>query len=103
MEQLMSILIATGILVVVAILASILLAVADKHLQVDGNKDEHIDKIEFYLPSYNCGACGHVNCRQVAKEIVDGTIKDISICKVISKDNANLIKEYCKENNIELN
>ena len=103
MEQLINILIATGILMVVAILASILLAVADKHLQVDGSKDEHIDKIEFYLPSYNCGACGHVNCRQVAKEIVDGKIKDISICKVISEDNAKLIKEYCKENNIEIN
>ena len=56
----------------------------------------------FYLPSYNCGACGHVNCRQVAKEIVEGKIKDIKICKVISKDNSELIKEYCKNNNIEI-
>lgn len=103
MHQVINILIATGILVLVAVLASILLAVADKHLQVDGSKEEHIDKIEFYLPSYNCGACGHVNCKQVAKEIVDGKIKDISICKVISQDNAKLIKDYCKENNIEIN
>jgi Na+-translocating ferredoxin:NAD+ oxidoreductase RNF subunit RnfB len=103
MEQFINVLIATGVLVLVAVLASILLAIADKHLQVDGNKEEYIDKIEFYLPSYNCGACGHVNCRQVAKQIVDGNVKDISICKVISKDNAELIRKYCKENNIEVN
>ena len=85
----------------VAILAALLLAIAENHLSVNDKKEEHIDKIEFYLPSYNCGACGHVNCRQVAKEITEGKIKEVSICKVISEDNARLIKEYCKENNIE--
>jgi Na+-translocating ferredoxin:NAD+ oxidoreductase RNF subunit RnfB len=102
MEELINILIATGVLVVVAILASILLAVAESRLSVNDDKNKHVEKIEFYLPSYNCGACGHVNCRQVAKEIVDGKINDLSICKVISEDNAKLIKEYCKENNIEI-
>ena len=103
MDQVISILIGAGVLTLVAIFASILLAVAESHLEVDSSKEVHIDKIEFYLPSYNCGACGHVNCRQVAKEIVNGNIKEIKICKVISEDNANLIKQYCKENNIEIN
>ena len=101
--MLIKILIETGVLIGVAVLSAILLALAETYLQTEGSKEEHIDKIEFYLPSYNCGACGHVNCRQVAKEIVNGKIKDIKISKVISKDNATLIKEYCKNNNIEIN
>ena len=100
--MLTNILIATGVLTVLAVLAAVLLAIADKYLSVNDRSEEIVDKIEFYLPSYNCGACGHVNCRQVAKEIMEGKIKDVSICKVLSKDNANLIKEYCKENNIEV-
>ena len=103
MEQFLNIVIATSILLVVAILAAVLLAVAANHLKSDDSKEEHVNKIEFYLPSYNCGACGQVNCRQVAKQIVDGKVDDISICKVISKDNAELIKKYCKENNIKIN
>lgn len=97
-----NILIAVGVLTGVAVLAAILLAIAETYLQSSDSNEEHVDKIEFYLPSYNCGACGHVNCRQVAKEIVEGKIKDIKICKVISKDNSELIKEYCKNNNIEI-
>lgn len=97
-----NILIATGVLVLVALLAAVMLAFADARLIPSDNKNEYVDKIEFYLPSYNCGACGHVNCRQVAKKIVDGEIKEISICKVISKDNADLIRAYCKEKNIEI-
>lgn len=102
MEQFIGILIATGIIVLVAVLAAILLAVAETHLVVNDDTEEVIDKIEFYLPSYNCGACGHVNCRQVAKEIVDGKIKEVKVCKVISEDNAKLIVEYCKERNIDI-
>ena len=100
--MLINILIATGVLTLVAVLAAVLLALAERYLSVNDKTEETVDKIEFYLPSYNCGACGHVNCRQVAKEIVEGKIKDLSICKVLSEDNANLIKEYCKENNIEV-
>ena len=102
MSELINILIATGILVLVGILAGVLLAIAQEYLEVNDKSDEHIDKIEFYLPSYNCGACGKVNCRQVAKGIVNGEIKEVKICKVISEDNANLIRAYCKENNIEI-
>mgnify|MGYP003303191226 CR=1 FL=1 len=100
--MLINILISVGILVLVAVLAALLLAVAEHYLQVNDDNELHVDKIEFYLPSYNCGACGHVNCKEVAKAIVDGKIKDVSVCKVITEDNARLIREYCKENNIEI-
>lgn len=102
MEQLIGILVATGIIVLVAVLAAVLLAVAETHLVVNDDVEEATDRIEFYLPSYNCGACGHVNCRQVAKGIVDGKIKEVKVCKVISDDNAKLIVEYCKEHNINI-
>ena len=97
-----NILIAVGIILAVAVLSGLLLAIAQKYLTVNDNSEELVDKIEFYLPSYNCGACGRVNCRQVAKEIVSGKIKDVGVCKVISKENAKLIVDYCKENNIEI-
>lgn len=101
--MLTNILIATGVLTAIAIVMALLLSLSSKYLSVDdNNKDEQIDKIEFYLPSYNCGACGNINCRQVAKKIVDGKIDDVKICKVISEDNANLIREYCKQNNINI-
>lgn len=100
--MLVNILICVGVLTVIAVLAALLLAVSEHYLQVNDDSEQHIEKIEFYLPSYNCGACGHVNCKQVAKGIVEGKITDISICKVITDDNAKLIKEYCKENNIEI-
>ena len=97
-----NILIAVGIITLVAVLAAVLLALAENYLVVNDHTEEAIDKIEFYLPSYNCGACGRVNCRQVAKEIFEGKVKEVSVCKVISKENAKLIVEYCKENNIEI-
>lgn len=100
--MLINILICVGVLVAVSVFAGLLLAVAEHYLRVKDDSQKHIDNIEFYLPSYNCGACGHVNCRQVAKCIVKGEIKDIGICKVITKDNARLVVEYCKENNIEI-
>jgi len=102
MDQFINILIAVGIIVAVALFSGILLALSEHYLVIDNNSEEDVDKIEFYLPSYNCGACGHVNCRQVARGIVDGKIKEVSICKVISQDNAKLIREYCKEKNIEI-
>ena len=102
MDDVLNILVAAGVLTLIAILAAILLAVAKSKLSVDDSSKEHVDKIEFYLPSYNCGACGHVNCRQVAKEMVNGNIKEVSICKVISKENAKLIVDYCKANNIDV-
>ena len=97
-----NILIATAIILAVAVLSGLLLAIAERYLVVDNKDEEIVDKIEFYLPSYNCGACGRVNCRQVAKEIVDGKVKEVSVCKVISEGNAKLIVDYCKENNIEI-
>ena len=102
MEELVNILIATGILTLIAVLAAILLAFAKNKLSVNDKSKEHVDKIEFYLPSYNCGACGHANCRQVAEDMVKGNIKEVSVCKVISKENAKLIVDYCKEHNIDV-
>lgn len=100
--MLINILICIGILVLIAVLAALLLAIAEHYLHVVDDNEVHIDKIEFYLPSYNCGACGYVNCKEVAKAIVSGKINNVNVCKVITEDNAELIKEYCKENNIEI-
>ena len=100
--DIINILIAVSIIVSISIVAAILLAIAENHLVVNDYAEEKVDKIEFYLPSYNCGACGRVNCRQVAKEIVEGKVKEVSVCKVISNENAKLIVDYCKEHDIKI-
>ncbi len=97
-----NILICVGIFVAIALVLALLLALAEHYLQVNDDSEQHVEKIEFYLPSYNCGACGHVNCKEVAKAMVSGKVNSVSICKVISEDNARLIREYCKENNINV-
>ena len=100
--MLINILICVGIFVAIALVSALLLALAEHYLQVNDDSEKHVEKIEFYLPSYNCGACGHVNCKEVAKAMVNGKIGSVNICKVISEDNARLIREYCRENNINV-
>ena len=100
--MLVNILICIGILSVIAVLAALLLAVSEHYLQVNDNEEQHEEKIAELLPGYNCGACGHINCRQFAHSVMCGKVKSIDECRVITKENANVIIEYCKENNIKV-
>lgn len=89
-----NILVAGGVILILAIILGIGLAIANKYFEVED--DNRVEEIEAILPSYNCGACGYVSCEEMAKAILAGEVCDCKACKVISEDNAQKLKEYCK-------
>lgn len=92
--DIINILIAGGVVLVIAIVLAIVLAVANKYFEVE--VDDRVEKIEFILPSYNCGACGYVSCEEMANAILEGKVNAATACKVITEDNAKALREYCK-------
>ena len=89
-----NVLVAGGIIFVIAIVLALGLALANKYFFVE--EDVRKEKIEEILPGYNCGACGYVGCEAMAKAILDGDVDSVKACKVISKDSAEKLKKYCK-------
>ena len=89
-----NIIVAGGIIFSIALILGIGLAIANRYFEVE--EDSRLEKIEFILPSYNCGACGYVSCQEMAKAILDGEVESSKACKVISEANAASLKEYCK-------
>lgn len=89
-----NILIAGGIIMAIALILGACLAIANKYFEVE--EDDRIEKIEVILPGYNCGACGYVNCEDMAKAVVEGEVVDAKACKVISEVAAEQLREYCK-------
>ena len=89
-----NVLIAGGVIFLIAIILGVGLAIANKYFEVD--QDDRLDQIEFILPSYNCGACGYVSCEDMARAILNGEVESSRACKVISEVNAEALKEYCK-------
>ena len=89
-----NVLIAGGIILVIAAILGIGLAIANKYFFIE--EDDREQKIEEILPGYNCGACGYVGCEAMAKAILDGKVIYVKACKVISEANAEELKKYCK-------
>ena len=90
-----TVLVATGILVAIAVVLALLLAVASKFLQV--KVDERITTVVSMLPGYNCGACGKAGCAQFGETLVTGESKSVSGCKVVKPDVKQKIKDYLHE------
>ncbi len=76
----------------IAIVLSIILAVAYRYLKV--KEDPRQQKVTEMLPNANCGACGFPGCAGLADAIVSGKEKKITRCAVIKAENAQKIKEY---------
>ena len=89
-----NVLVAGSIILAIALILGVGLAIANHYFQVE--EDNRLEEIEFILPSYNCGACGYVSCEEMAKAILEGEVVSSNACKVISEDNANNLREYCK-------
>ncbi len=68
--SLSAILVSVAILGGVALTFAILIAVANKKLQVW--EDPRIDAVNEMLPGSNCGACGAAGCRAFAEELIAG-------------------------------
>lgn len=87
--------IAFAILLAIGLILGILIIVAEKFLHVE--EDSRIADVEKMLPNFNCGACGHAGCHDMAEAIVSGEQKKMSDCKPGKKDkNFDPIIEYMK-------
>ena len=88
--------IAGGILLAIGLVLGILIVVAEKFLHVE--EDSRIADVEKMLPNFNCGACGHAGCHDMAEAIVKGEQKKLSACKPGNKEkNYDPIINYMKE------
>lgn len=77
------------ILTAVAFILSIILVLVDSLL----HKTTKADRIEKFLPGYNCGACGYGSCHGMATELLKN--KDAyKKCRIL-KDPSEL-KKYLK-------
>jgi electron transport complex protein RnfB len=88
-------LVAAGILMAVGLVMAILIVVAEKVFHVE--EDTRIADVEKLLPNFNCGACGHAGCHDMATAIVEGKQEHLSDCKPGNKaKNYDPIIEYMK-------
>ncbi|MGD9760944.1 MAG: (Fe-S)-binding protein [Candidatus Izemoplasmatales bacterium] len=56
-------------------------------------EDPSIDEIVDLLPRYNCGACGHPGCKEMAIALLSKENKPAD-CKPIKKEQIPVIQEY---------
>ena len=90
--NIIDILLAVGVVFVIAALMGLLLAVADKFLYVA--VDERITKVTEMLPNANCGGCGYPGCAGLAEALVEGKVKKVSTCRPSKPEARQAIKDY---------
>jgi electron transport complex protein RnfB len=81
------ILLATLIVGFLGVFFGVILALANKYLEVV--EDPRIAEVSTLLPNYNCGACGTAGCKDFAAQIVEGKITTLNLCKP-----GNKVKNY---------
>ena len=85
------IIIAVSFMLVMGLILSTLLAVANRKLWV--YEDPRIDEVEEMLPNTNCGACGSAGCRVFAEALIAGELAP-SNCTVIPSAATDEIADY---------
>ncbi len=78
MEYVISVLIAGGVMLAIAVIFGTILVVCSHLLAV--RRDERIDAVENLLAKSNCGGCGRAGCAQFAEALVKGEAK-LSDCR----------------------
>jgi electron transport complex protein RnfB len=56
-------------------------------------EDPAIEEVVDLLPRYNCGACGHPGCKEMAVALLNKESKVVE-CKPIKKDQIPVLQEY---------
>jgi RnfABCDGE-type electron transport complex B subunit len=56
-------------------------------------EDPAIEEVVDLLPRYNCGACGHPGCKEMAIALLENQNKPAD-CKPIKKDQIPVIQAY---------
>ncbi len=88
------ILIPAGILAGLGFVLGLLISFVSKVFYVE--EDPAIEEVVNLLPRYNCGACGHPGCKEMAIALLNKET-DVMACKPIKKDAAEELKLYLKE------
>ncbi len=84
-------LLAAGLMALLGLTLSAVLAVANRKLYV--YRDPRIEQVEAMLPGVNCGACGLPGCPAFAQAIVDGGTSP-GKCTVASEERRSEIAEF---------
>ncbi len=87
-----SVLSASLVLVIIAIVLGLILAVADKFLTV--KEDPRKQEVMKNMPGANCGVCGYPGCSGLVDAIIEGKVTKVSTCKVIKQDKKKIIVDY---------
>jgi electron transport complex protein RnfB len=77
-------LIATGILMAIALVLAVVILIAERFFKVQ--EDPRIAEVEKMLPNANCGNCGYAGCHDMAEALVTGEEKKVSKCRVGNAD-----------------
>ncbi|MDD2434247.1 MAG: (Fe-S)-binding protein [Bacilli bacterium] len=88
------IIIATAILLVIAIIIGVTLALGAKYLAV--KEDTRVSDVTNMLPGLNCGGCGSAGCHQFAEKLVSGEVQ-VSGCRPSKPEVKTAIEAYLKE------
>ncbi|MDD3712180.1 MAG: (Fe-S)-binding protein [Candidatus Izemoplasmatales bacterium] len=79
------------VLSVLGFLLGVLINLVSKKFHVE--EDPALDDLVELLPRYNCGACGHPGCREMAHALIAKENKPAD-CKPIKKEQIPVIQEY---------
>jgi len=71
----------------------LLIFIVGKYFHVE--EDPHIDQVVELLPRYNCGACGHPGCKEMAVSLLKNESKP-NLCKPIKPEAIKVLEEYLK-------
>jgi len=82
------------ILAAIGFVLGLLISYVSKVFYVE--EDPAIDEVIELLPKYNCGACGHPGCKEMAIALLNKESKVLD-CKPIKKDAAEELQAYLKE------
>ena len=88
----LKILIAIGIGIGISAVLGLLLAVANKYLQV--KEDPRLAEVLKRLPGANCGGCGYPGCSGMAESLVSGQNTNLSLCRPCKPERKQEIIDY---------
>jgi len=87
----LDIIIPAAILAGIGFVLGLLIYVVSKVFYVE--EDPAIEEVVDLLPRYNCGACGHPGCKEMAIALLNKENKPAD-CKPIKKEQIPILQEY---------
>jgi len=87
----LDIIIPAAILAGIGFVLGLLIYVVSKVFYVE--EDPAIEEVVDLLPRYNCGACGHPGCKEMAIALLNKENKPVD-CKPIKKEQIPILQEY---------